>query len=328
MKEFLHKCITKLNANRRDLVIFLLALLLAFSIWLIHNLSLSYTEVVTVPVTAKCNIDHCLDISKNTCNISARATMTGYRIISLNSILRRNRQPRVIDFDRTDMHHDGGEVWYVTSKELKEYAHLIYGEDVKVDYFLSDTLKFRFAEQAYRRVPVVPVRVLTFGSQYMMSYKFQIEPDSVTIYGDPEHLARIEGVSTEPIKRYDIDASFHGKASLKKIKGIRFSDEVVYYSANVTRYIEIDAVLPVYARNVPADKEFKYYPASVKASFKCGFPVSSSPASEVVLYLDYNDYVTSLSGKCPVYVEGLSNEILDYNLEFNMLGCFANDKLR
>ena len=48
------------SSNRtrgRDLAGLLFSLLLAFSIWLIHNLSLNYTQVIAVPVTARSNIE-------------------------------------------------------------------------------------------------------------------------------------------------------------------------------------------------------------------------------------------------------------------------------
>ena len=46
-----------MNFNRRDWVVLLLALLLAFSTWLIHNLALRYNDYLKVSVTAVCNID-------------------------------------------------------------------------------------------------------------------------------------------------------------------------------------------------------------------------------------------------------------------------------
>ena len=57
MRDILHKLLKALKFNRRDWAVFLLALLLAFSIWLIHNLSLRYNDYLKVAVTAVCNID-------------------------------------------------------------------------------------------------------------------------------------------------------------------------------------------------------------------------------------------------------------------------------
>ena len=39
-----------------DLKIILVSLLLAFSIWLVYNLTLNYTKVVSVPIVARNNI--------------------------------------------------------------------------------------------------------------------------------------------------------------------------------------------------------------------------------------------------------------------------------
>ena len=63
------------SSNRkrgRDLAGLLFSLLLAFSIWLIHNLSLNYTQVIAVPVTARSNIEGHQELSSNSCEVAAR----------------------------------------------------------------------------------------------------------------------------------------------------------------------------------------------------------------------------------------------------------------
>ena len=49
-----------------------MSLLLAFSIWLIHNLSLNYSDTISVPVMAQCNIDGHSNVSSNSSMIAAR----------------------------------------------------------------------------------------------------------------------------------------------------------------------------------------------------------------------------------------------------------------
>ena len=51
-KDRLHKLFGRLHVDGRDISVFLMSLLLAFSIWLIHNLSLNYSDTVSVPVVA------------------------------------------------------------------------------------------------------------------------------------------------------------------------------------------------------------------------------------------------------------------------------------
>ena len=66
------------EAGGKDIVIFILSLLLAFSIWLIHGLSLKYTEFVTVHVVAESGIDGHSAMSANSVAILARCRTSGY----------------------------------------------------------------------------------------------------------------------------------------------------------------------------------------------------------------------------------------------------------
>ena len=52
MRNVFGKITEKLNISGRDAKLFIVSLLLAYSIWLIHYLSLNYTEIVRVPVQA------------------------------------------------------------------------------------------------------------------------------------------------------------------------------------------------------------------------------------------------------------------------------------
>ena len=55
----------------------------------------------------------------------------------------------------------------MTSDDLQEYTHLIFGENVSVEYFLKDTLFFRFPYETHKKVPVYPVHILRYDSQYI-----------------------------------------------------------------------------------------------------------------------------------------------------------------
>ena len=91
MRDLLHKLLKSLNFSRRDWAILLLALLLAFSVWLIHNLSLRYSDYLSVPVVAKCNIDGHAAESSDKSDIAARCRATGYNILA-NGFKRNGRK--------------------------------------------------------------------------------------------------------------------------------------------------------------------------------------------------------------------------------------------
>ena len=72
MRNLFHRILSALNIKGRDWVVFLLALLLAFSIWLIHNLALNYKDIFSVSVVAQCNISGHAEESANKCDVTAR----------------------------------------------------------------------------------------------------------------------------------------------------------------------------------------------------------------------------------------------------------------
>ena len=302
----------------------LLALLLAFSTWLIHNLSLRYNDYLKVSVTALCNIDGHSDESENRCEVMARCRTTGYQVIKYN-FRSRSREVKV-QFQPSVMKRKSEDVFYLTSSDLQEYSHLIYGDKVTVEYFVSDTLFFKFPVQNSRRVPVYLVHSLSFRPQYMNSSEFTCVPDTITIYGDKYKIDKIDKVFTTPIKKTDLYENIQGVASIEKMRGVRYSDNEVRYSMDVSRFVELKNTYQVQVVNVPADKKLLVYPSYVEATLKCKYPVIDDVIDNVSFVVDYEDFVTSLSGKCAVTARGLTDNVLSYQISPVAVDCVLEER--
>ena len=323
MKNLIHKILKSLNINGRDRAILMPALLLAFSIWLIHNLSLKYNDYMKVYVVARCEIPGHAGVSANRCEVTARCRATGYKVIRSSM---RTRKSLNVTFRPADMRHSEGDMFYVTSADLMEYAGFMYGADVTVDYFMTDTLFFRFPRENYKKVPVVPIHSLKYRDQYMAYSEIKVEPDSVLIYGEPYQIENIDAVYTKPIRYYDIADDIRGVADLEKIKGARLSDDEVNYSIDVNRYVEIASILPVKVVNVPSDKVVSLYPSVAEVSLKCNFPLVEDPLQGVSVEADYNDLQKSLGGKCMLKLTGLSREVISSDVEPVAVSCVIEDR--
>lgn len=324
MRDILHRLLKALNFNRRDWVVLLLALLLAFSTWLIHNLSLRYNDYLKVSVSAICNIEGHSNISENRCEVMARCRTTGYQVIKYNF------RPRSVDvqvqFQPSVMKQKSDDVFYLTSADLQEYSHLIYGDKVSVEYFVSDTLFFNFPVQESKRVPVYLVHSLSFRPQYMNASELTCVPDTITIYGDKFKIDKIDRVYTAPIRNIDLYENIQGLAQIEKIRGVRFSDTEVKYSMDVTRYVELKNTYQIQTVNVPADKKLLVYPSYVEAAFKCKYPLVDDAMGNVTFVVDYEDFISSLSGKCAVKPLNLSDSVLSYQVEPAAVSCMLEDR--
>ncbi len=325
MKRLYNRLLEMLNISGRDLAVFLLALLLAFSTWLIHNLSLDYNDYLTAAVIAQCNLEGHSDQSVNSSEVVARCRATGYQAIS--SHIRANRKrPVTVSFDPSIMKHQRDDLFYVLSTDLTEYGHLIYGEGVTLEYFVSDTLFFRFSAVDYKKVPVVPVYSITFADQHMGNGQFKVVPDSVTVYGESYRLESIDKILTDHIKYTSLSSDIQGMVGLESMRNVRMSVDKVHYMLDVTRYVEVSRTLPINVINLPMDKSLHTFPSLAKVSAKLTFPLVDGDYGNLELVVDYNDYVSSLSGKCPVKLISASNGLISYDVDPVAVSCVLEDK--
>ena len=325
MRDLLHKLLKSLNFSRRDWAVLLLALLLAFSVWLIHNLSLRYSDYLSVPVVAKCNIDGHAAQSSDKNDIAARCRATGYNILANG--FKRNGRSKIVEFNPSHVRYVKDDLYYILPSDLQEYAHLIYGDDVTVEHFVSDTLFFHFPFEDHKKVPVQLVTSISLLPQYMMVGDTEIKPDSVTIYGDRLKLESISKVYTSPIKVYDLSEDLIGVVDIEKVRGIRMSASQVQFSMDVSRYVEVVRSFPVTAVNVPSDKQLNIYPSTVTVTLRTAFPLAEDPTVSSEFYVDYNDFAASRNGKCPVYISRRPKGLISYEAEPSMLECVLEEKL-
>lgn len=321
LMRFVDKLRYNLDINGRDLAVMLLSLLLAFGIWFAHNLSLEYSSLVSVPVTARSNLAGHAQESSNTVVVVARCRTTGYNLISR----RRSNRPVTVLFSPDDLHHDEGDLFHISSNELGGYVREIFGDNVQLESFVSTDVQFRFPEENYKVVPVVPISSVSYRPQYMALEPMTIVPDSVVVYGEPVRLQNIEKVYTETISLQNLSSAAHGVARVEMPKGAaRISDTQVSYSLSVTRFVEVSTEVKVRVRGVPSGKEVSVYPSVAQVVYRCAFPLSSDPTRDVTFYVDYADFASSRSGRCVPHVSGLPQSVLDYSIEPQVFECIED----
>lgn len=302
-------------------MVLLLALLLAFSVWLIHKLSLEYNVYLNVEVVAVSNIKDHSNYSKSGVKVMARCRTTGWRILysrlTEEEVVYLHLPTNVMVQDTEDE-----DSYYITTETLHEYADEIFGSNVSVLNFVSDKVYFDFQKEICKTVPIKPVSSLSFDDQYVATSDIEIVPAYVDVYGDEVHLSELEYVTTNTIKHSSIDESINGMISLTPISGMRFSVDEVHYKMDVVRYVEIERRgIPVEIRNLPRGNMSLYYvsePQNVDVLLECEFPLKanlkSNAGNDLKLYADFNDLEESLSGYVPIYVDTIPRGTINYEI--------------
>lgn len=307
------------KVSGRDVVLFALSLLLAFVIWLIHNLSFNYKEQVSVPILAHCSLDGHAFSSSTPAMLHARCKASGFSLIGL--LKSSGRAPIEVKFAPQDLHHKTGELFYITAQELDAYSPQIFGEGTKVEAYITDTLFFRFPYQDSRRVPVTGRCKLSYRSQYIASGVLEFTPDSVTIFGSPSALEGIETVYTNNIEKNDISGPLHGNVRIEPIPGVRLSDETVEYNLEVYRYVEIESEAFVSVENVPAGRTVVVYPSVARVVVRCRFPLISARTDSMKLIIDYADFKKSVTGRCLPKVANMPEGTISVSFEPEVFEC-------
>ncbi len=300
----------------------LLCLLISAGIWLIHNLSQSYVNIVSVPIVAESNIDGRAGRSTTDATVTAQVRASGFRHASLG---RRNKRPATVVFDAADCRHEGGDLYSVSRSDLYKYAAAIFGDGVSIESFISDSPKFIFPEVSHKKVPVRRVHSISFASQYMSEEGMQMQPDSVIVYGETSRLDNIGYVLTRPIELHNIRSSVHGKVKLEAPSGVRLSTDEVIYSMEVTRFVELRAEVNIGVRNAPAGVELSVLPSTATVVFRCVFPTPSDPAENTSFYIDYKDFANSITGRCVARCSGLPATVLGYDMQPEVFDCVVKN---
>ena len=313
----------RLHLRGREWLLLVTSLFLAVLIWFLSNLSRSYSGVLGTAVVAECNIQGHSNVSSNSAMLSARCRAEGFRLLREGT--RRSRRPVRVVFDRADLRYDSGDRFFVTGNVMNNYLRQIFGDGVDVEDIITDTLFFTFTPENNKRVPVRFAGDFTYRSQYMASGPLKITPDSVTVYGEKARLDLVDHVSTNQIFPDDVHDTQHGVLRLRRIKGVRFSDEEISYELPVSRYVEIRSEMPVTVRNVPAGRHLDVFPSRATVILLCTFPVARNPFESFELFIDYEDFASSLSGRCVARVPDLPRNVLDYRVEPAVFDCIEID---
>ncbi len=298
----------------------LLCLLLSAGIWLIHNLSQVYVNLVSVPVSAESNIEGHAGTSATEVTVSAQVKASGFRHAKLSG---RHKRPVRVSFSPSDFRHEGGNLYSIPVSNLYRYSSQIFGDGVSVESFISEAPRFVFPEVSYRKVPVRKVQSLSFEPQYMAIRPMTIQPDSVLVYGEPARIESIESVLTRPIDLWNIRSSVHGTVKLEVPSGVRLSATEAVYSMEVSRFVEISSETEVEARNVPRGSELVVLPSRASVTFRCVFPMGADPVQKTKFYVDYKDFASSITGRCIAKAEDLPSGVISWTMTPEVFDCIV-----
>ena len=261
----------------KEWLLLLLSLLLAFIIWLLHSLSLQYSVFFEYNVELTSSLEGRSRSAASEDLLIVRGRSEGYYILRQRIGRRKTLK---VTAPVTALTHKDGDVFSVVCENIKSNIVEALGGNVDLEFIVTESMDFNFPRMVSKRVPVAPRTSISFDGQYMPLGRIELRPDSVDIYGDARLLETVDSVMTMTISRR-----------------VEFSEDNIYYSLNVVRYIEESVDVPVTSIGVPEDKDLIVFPSTVRVTFRRIFSSTQYSPDDFVLAVDYADFIKTMESE-------------------------------
>ena len=308
----------KVRKDRKEWLLLLLSLLLAFIVWLIHSLSLQYSVFLEYRVTLSTSIEGRSRTATSEDILIIRGRSEGYYILRQRIGRLKNLTVTVLPANVT---YKDGDIFTVDCETIKSNIVEALGGNVDLEFIVSESLDFNLPEVTSKRVPVVPKASIVFDGQYMLVGDIELRPDSVDIYGDARLLGTIDSVFTETIARSGVDGPIQGLCGIVPIRRVEYSEDNIYYSMNVVRYIEESMNVPVTATGVPENKELIILPSSVTLKYRRIFSGIQYAPENFVLSVDYNDFIRTMDSELVPKLVSMPEGVLSWEMSPRYVDC-------
>ncbi|MGB3607175.1 MAG: YbbR-like domain-containing protein [Psychroserpens sp.] len=252
------------SIKNKRINIFLFFFLVSFLILVFTKFSEIYLETVPFSVKFK-NIPETTIITMDSVpDIEVTLSTHGFNLLSYyfqNKIYQLNFE--------TDVTKQGDHyVWTANKGTLALQKQL--GKSVKIIGVKPDSLFFPFGTLSEKKVPVVLDSKFDYASGYDTLNGFELDPDSVTIIGSANEIAKIKSIETKPLELKEIRSNIDETVALdfsQASKQLKLSEKIVNVRADVEKFTEGTLDIPITILNLPEDEKINYFPKQITVAY-------------------------------------------------------------
>lgn len=241
------------NFGREKLVVFTIAFILAFCLWLLVNLSRDFNLDIDLPISVA-NVPQDQALSEPlpqtaTVGISGE----GWKLINIYN------NPPSISVN-------------VTEPEINLYDQVRQNmnalPDVSVQKVQPLIISAKLEERISKRVPVVSNIELSFRDQYGLLDSASFEPDSIMVSGA---VSLVEGISewpTDSLVISDVSENISRSVPLREPDELISIDRSeIQFTAPVAQFTEGEANVRISTRNLPLATNVSFTPSSITVRY-------------------------------------------------------------
>ena len=203
----------------KDILSFLLFLVLSATFWFINALGKERETTITVPVRYTGVPLNIAITNSPPEEIQLSIKDQGLRLFDYS---RSHISPLTIDLSRT--YSPKGEILITSdqlSSRISRYMHLMPTTTLLEVH--PDSILIQYQKLSKKNLPVELVSNIELAHQYILSDKIMVTPDQVTVFGPKQVLDTLKSVRTELFKLENLSDTVYSHCKLKPAKFLRYS---------------------------------------------------------------------------------------------------------
>ena len=273
--------------NNRKFKVFLFFLVLTSIIWLLIELSKTYTSSTVFNVEYK-NLpnDKLLQI-KPVAKLDVAIKAPGFNLLKYKF-----KAPKV-SFNLNNLSKKGDLYYLLPNSQLSNLNTKLVGE-TEILSILKDTIFIEIGKNVSKKVPVVPKTEIKFKLGYNFIEKLSVLPDSIIITGSEKYIDSIKEISTVLLKLNDIYESIDSELDLiipKKSKNLIFSSNKVRITGKVDKFTEGKFTIPVSIINEPDGVKVNPFPKQIEVVYQASIThFNKINDNSLLIIFDYKQY--------------------------------------
>lgn len=279
--------------NNKQIVAFLVCLLIATVLWFLNALSKDYTATISYPVkyvnppsnrflsnTPPAKFDlkveaHGFTLLRHKLSLSFSPI-----VLNLNSITRNAKS-------------DSG-TYTIRTEDLTRRISDQVSKEISIAEIRPEYITLVLDSLITKKVPVKLNVNTAFKPQFYLEEPISAIPDSVNITGPATVLDTISSLNTESKTFEQLDAPIEKSIALLHPEKTSLSPEKVTVKIPVERFTEKELKLPIEVRNKPESVNIKLFPSEVNVSILVGLnEFENINSSDFKVYVDYDTITKS-----------------------------------
>jgi len=315
--------IVKLRNNKR-VIVFLICLAIATTLWFLNALGKDYAATVSYPVKYVNPPDNRFLANQTPVKLDLKIEGQGFTIIRYKMM---SFSPIILDIEQVIANLESNSGTYrVPGKNLIREVSSQLSTEIQINEISPEILEIVLDSLITKTVPVELDIEVEFVPQFNLKNPIKTVPDKVDITGPAIAMENISAVKTKVNITNKLETGISQEIELIHPERTTISPEKVNLIIEVEKYTEKELKIPVEIIHKPDKVRIKLFPSEVKVLFTVGLSrFETIKPGDFGVSVDYNSMVDNANNlnillyKRPDFIQGvrLNPEKVEFLIEAN-----------